>query len=230
MTEAEWLTCVDPGPLLTAQRGQVTDRKARLFAVACCRRIESFLVDPRAVEALAVAERFADGEATDEQRSAARKAAQQVAQVRGTVRRPTTPKGDRRAASAVYYAVAGEAWDAAWHARDLVLEVRAWQWGGCADATTARQAEQRAQAELVREILGNPFQPVVLDPAWLTWNGGLIAGLAQTIYTERAFDRLPILADALEDADCADRRILGHCRTGHHVRGCWVIDLLLGKG
>ena len=66
--------------------------------------------------------------------------------------------------------------------------------------------------------------------AWLAWNDGTIRKMAQVIYGDRAFDRLPLLADALEDAGCTDADILGHCRTpGEHVRGCWVVDLLLGK-
>jgi hypothetical protein len=62
------------------------------------------------------------------------------------------------------------------------------------------------------------------------WNDGAVVKLAESIYTERAFDRLPILADALEDAGCTDAAVLDHCRgPGPHVRGCWVVDLVLGK-
>jgi hypothetical protein len=69
-----------------------------------------------------------------------------------------------------------------------------------------------------------------MDAAWLAWNGGAIPRLAQTIYGQRAFERLPVLGDALEDAGCADRDVLDHCRGDRpHVRGCWVVDLLLGK-
>ena len=75
------------------------------------------------------------------------------------------------------------------------------------------------------------FRPVALNTAWLAWNDGTIPKLAQAIYDDRAFDRLPILADALEDAGCTDADILGHCRGGgEHTRGCWVVDLVLGKG
>ena len=66
--------------------------------------------------------------------------------------------------------------------------------------------------------------------SWLAWNDGAIRKMAQVIYDDRAFDRLPLLADALDDAGCTDAAILGHCRGGgEHVRGCWVVDLLLGK-
>jgi hypothetical protein len=84
-----------------------------------------------------------------------------------------------------------------------------------------------AQAALFREILGNPFRPVTADPAWLT---STVVSLAQAIYADRAFDRLPILADALEDAGCTNADLLKHCRqAGGHARGCWAVDRLLGK-
>jgi hypothetical protein len=85
----------------------------------------------------------------------------------------------------------------------------------------------QALALLIRDIFGNPFRPVKVAPAWRTSTG---VELAQAIYDERAFDRLPILADALEDAGCTNADVLEHCRqTGIHARGCWVVDLLLGK-
>ena len=99
-----------------------------------------------------------------------------------------------------------------------------------ADVTAARLPELRWQSNLVRDILGNPFRPVWFDPSWIAWNDGTVRKLAQVISDDRAFDRLPILADALEDAGCTDTDILGHCRNGgEHVRGCWVVDALLGK-
>ena len=82
----------------------------------------------------------------------------------------------------------------------------------------------------IRDIVGNPFRPVAVSPTCLAWNDGTVRKIAQAIYDDRAFDRLPILADALEDAGCDDADILAHCRSGgEHVRGCWVVDLLLGK-
>jgi hypothetical protein len=79
----------------------------------------------------------------------------------------------------------------------------------------------------VRDIFGNPFRPVAVDPSWLTET---VVALAEGIYQERAFDRMPILADALEDAGCDDADVLNHCRQpGEHVRGCWVVDLLTGR-
>jgi len=79
----------------------------------------------------------------------------------------------------------------------------------------------------IRDIFGNPFRPVAFDPAW---QSETVVALATGIYAERAFERMPILADALEEAGCDNTDILNHCRgDGPHVRGCWVVDLVLGK-
>ncbi|MBN9518635.1 hypothetical protein J0H58_08975 [bacterium] len=80
---------------------------------------------------------------------------------------------------------------------------------------------------LVRDIFGNPFRLVALDPAWRT---EAAVALARGMYESRDFTPMSVLADALEDAGCAGTDVLGHCRgSGPHVRGCWVVDLLLGK-
>lgn len=87
--------------------------------------------------------------------------------------------------------------------------------------------EQRVQTDYLRDVFGNPFRPAALDPSWLT---AAVVGLARGVYDDRTFDRLPVLGDALEDAGCTDADILAHCRRdGPHVRGCWAVDLLLGK-
>jgi hypothetical protein len=97
-------------------------------------------------------------------------------------------------------------------------------------AMSSAQPGCAAQTALLREVFGNPFRPVAVDPYWLAWNDGTVVRLAQVVYEERAFDRLPILADALEEAGCDNTDILSHCRQpGEHVRGCWALDLLLGK-
>jgi hypothetical protein len=83
------------------------------------------------------------------------------------------------------------------------------------------------QAVLIREVFGNPFVTSEFEARWRTSN---VVDLARTIYEERVFDRMPILADALMDAGCADESILDHCREPRsHVRGCWVVDLILGR-
>jgi hypothetical protein len=93
------------------------------------------------------------------------------------------------------------------------------------------ESEMGYQADLLRELFGNPFRPTTPpSPGVLAWHHGTVVKVAQAIYDEREFDRLPILADALLDAGCEDESILSHCRgPGPHVRGCWVIDLILGK-
>ena len=84
------------------------------------------------------------------------------------------------------------------------------------------------QVALLRDIVGNPFRPATFDPAWRT---STVVALARQMYDSRDFTAMPILADALQDAGCTSDAILGHCRDAHatHVRGCWVVDLVLGK-
>src|SRR5947209_6645422 len=95
-------------------------------------------------------------------------------------------------------------------------------------AAAARQAEERIQAGLLRDIFGNPFrQPTAPEPAILAWNDKTVTRIAQAIYQDRAFDRLPVLADALLEAGCDDEELLAHCRgDAPHATGCWVVDLL----
>jgi len=87
--------------------------------------------------------------------------------------------------------------------------------------------DQTAQLEFLRDIIGNPFRPVTFSPSWRTEH---TVGIAAKMYDEREFAAMPILADALQEAECEDADILAHCREpGVHVRGCWVVDLVLGK-
>ena len=96
---------------------------------------------------------------------------------------------------------------------------------------TARRAERAIQATLLRCLFGNPFRPSApLPHAVLAWNDGTVRRIAEGIYQERAFNRMPVLADALLDAGCEDEALFQHCREpGSHVRGCWAVDLILGK-
>ncbi len=113
------------------------------------------------------------------------------------------------------------AWEAADPSPRALIVVRV-AWDSDADAAWL--------AALVRDIFGNPFRRPHLDWAWLKWEGGTVARLAEGAYQDRAFDRLPVLADALEEAGCADTDILSHLRGGGpHARGCWALDLLLGR-
>jgi hypothetical protein len=98
-------------------------------------------------------------------------------------------------------------------------------------ARLAREKAASDQASFLRDLFANPFAPPPApSQTCLAWGGRTVPKLAAAIYEERAFDRLPILADALEESGCTDAAILAHCRTpAVHVRGCWVVDLLLGK-
>jgi hypothetical protein len=97
---------------------------------------------------------------------------------------------------------------------------------------TTEQAERAAQADLPRDIFGPlPFRDVQIDQAWVTWNDGTVRRIAQGIYDEKAFGRMVILADALLESGCDCEEMIEHCREQGtvHVRGCWCLDLLLGK-
>lgn len=114
------------------------------------------------------------------------------------------------------------------------LSVPAW-WAVQAEEAQARKAraareaaERRGQSELLRELLGNPFQPMALAPDWLRWHDGAVGRVARAIDEEETYEQMPVLGDALEDAGCDDREILDHLRgPGPHVRGCWVLDRIL---
>src|SRR5262249_39437107 len=84
--------------------------------------------------------------------------------------------------------------------------------------------ELAKQAAFWGDIIGNPFRPVGVDRSWLTWNERTVPKIAQSIYDDRRFEDLPILADSLEEAGCTDEQVLEHCRgRGLHARGCWVV-------
>jgi hypothetical protein len=235
MTEAEWRTCADPALLLKVLCTQcgASKRKWRLFACACVRRIRHLIDLDVSRQAVEVAERFAEGQVSAEDREAAIQAAY------GPVDPSADPEqtGNVLGALAAFWAITGEAAQAAEAAVDAVFD--AVLLTGPSIPKTANRAceahcaEEDFQCRLARDIFGPcPFssQPAIASMIF-AWNDGGVRSLAQLIYTECAFDRLPFLADALEDAGCTDRAILGHCRgPGPHVRGCWVVDLLLGKG
>jgi hypothetical protein len=203
-------------------RSRVSDRKLRLFAVACCRRLWPLLRDERSRRAVEVAESYADGTASESQRQAADQAAAEA------FTEASAPLFSRSANASLVIAcweVAGEA------ARNTLLNCST----ACYDYsfkfwTYRRQREEarRDHLGLLRDLFGNPFRPVTTDSAWLT---STVVTLATGIYVDRAFDRLPILTDSLQDAGCESADILDHCRgPAPHVRGCWVVDLVLGKG
>lgn len=221
MTEAEWLKSFDSQAMIAVVSNKGSARLWRLLAVAGLRRIEDSLPDLRSRNALAVAERFADANASVEELSAARiqaeEAAHYFADEEYALEPETRGKPDLEAR---YQTILQAMLDA-----KAVLLCVAENIGD-----TIARAERLHFPDLFREIFGNPFRWKILDPAWLASNDGSVRRTAQRIYDDRSFDEMPILADALEAAGCRDADILEHCRRpGEHVRGCWVLDLLLEK-
>jgi len=204
MIATEWLNAADPHPMLEFLRGKASDRKLRLFAVACSRRIWS-VIDDLGRAAVEAAENFADGHIGSDELRAARLACQ------------------------------GAGGQASWYAAATNPEIAARNAARSAQAGVANNplrgteaGELLAQAALVREVFGtHPFSAITVDPVWLT---PTVVQLAQTIYNDGAFERMPELADALHESACVDEEILSHCReAGPHVRGCWVLDLVVDK-
>jgi hypothetical protein len=243
MREQHWLSWIDPEKMLRGLKSAPSERKLRLFALACCRRIERFITDPRSQACLAFVEQHIETSPLRKKgRPAVEKAARQAyqdADANFTAGRPNRTAGlmAANAADAALYALGKDPlrvaiYTAAWAANAVAWSDQIAQGNLTADGfePEMRVPEERHQVELLRDIIGNPFRPAKLDPGWLSWNDGTVGKIAQAVYDERAFDRLGILADALEDAGCTDAGILEHLhQPGPHVRGCWVVDLLLGK-
>ena len=233
MTETEWLACTDPEWMPDFLKGRASGRKLRLFACACLRRMVHLgWPDAEPSKALEVSEAFADGRA----------GAGQLAEVRSNLwaMGGISPKWAVNCAGhAVLDDDAHEAATGAVHMGRQFYYLRAAarrkgrNWfvydvnPETPEGIAAREVGSKEQAEILRDVTGNPFRPVTLDPPWLT---PAVVSLARTIYDERAFGRVPELANALVKAGCTNRDILEHCRSGGpHVRGCWVVDLILGK-
>jgi hypothetical protein len=214
VTEAEWLVATDPESMLECVEGKASERKLRLFTVACCRRVwpNTGKHGRRAVE---VAERYADGQTTEREL----KDAEHVAS-----HRPYAGDDAARAAC-----MSKQGFSIGQVALVAILAV---------GPQAAQAAERIAQTRTLRCIFGNPLRPA---PEGVSvhgsWRGNAVTQIARAAYEEcRLQDgtldpsRLVVLADALEDAGCTDSDLLGHVRSpGPHVRGCWAVDLVLGK-
>jgi hypothetical protein len=213
MTEAEWLACGDPGPMLQFLGDRASWRKLRLFGCACCRRGWHLLQDEWSRKAVVAAEQYADRLLS----------AAEVIAFEESDRPDSWQSTEPAAAAAAGLTIAIWA-PARWGAAQAAQSIR-----NC--ATIRADEEALHQAQLLRDIFGSsPFCRLSVPAPWLEWDDGTVPKIVQAIYDERRFSDLPILADALEDAGCADETILAHCRNGgEHVRGCWVVDLLLGK-
>jgi hypothetical protein len=222
MTQSEWLSCTDPTPMLEALRGNASERKLRLFACACCRRIWNLLEDKRSRKAVEVAEAFCKGTATDVELEANRDKAHEA----------FYPVSGADVENATFWAAAfvadGPAFFVAQHVAAFVCE-----------AVVNVASEGPALANLLRDVFGDTFRaPPALPPCVSTWNGGIVLRLAEAVYEDRVLragtfraDRVAVLADALEEAGCQEASVLTHLRDqGSHWRGCWVVDWLLAKG
>jgi hypothetical protein len=220
MTETEWLAWDDS---LEMQDYLVScnasSRKLRLFTVACCRRIWHLLTEEQCRKAVELAESYADGLCNSETLRVASERARLIAS-----------DLDDNAQDAADAAASTASEDVHRYAHMVIF---------CASKAvyttySAKMAERAAQADSLREIFGNPFRPFVLETQCLT---PVVVSLAQAVYDSRILPagtldptRLAILADALEDAGCTEAAILDHLRgPGPHVRGCFVVDLILAK-
>ena len=248
MTETEWLASTDPQPMLEYLRGKVSDRKLRLFACACARQSRHLLDDQRSRTAVEVTEKYADGLATKEELVAARNAA----------RNATENTAWDTAWDTAWYTAWYTAWSASWAAaRDAArAAARAAARDAARDAAraAARDAARAKQANLLRDIFGNPFRQVQLvvchcgacvQPRRQHHNGPCarrrmltptVRQLTQAAYDHRQPDgsldpvSLAAVADSLEEAGCDRQEVLVHLRSpGPYYRGMWSLDMVLGK-
>ena len=213
MTEAEWLTCEEPQAMLVHLGESTSQRKLRLFTCACFRAGEPWEEKWHQIrDTIPLAEQLADGIAndTDVQRALAT-----VSYPRGTPSPITCLLSTN-----VFSYVASVGSDLAAYTIGVLAEQE--------DVFATMDVERAKQTAILRDIFGNPFRPVTFAPAWRT---DTAVALARQMYEGRDFGAMPILADALQDAGCDSAEVLSHCRdaTAAHVRGCWVVDLVLGK-
>jgi hypothetical protein len=204
------------------RQGRLTDRKARLFGCACCAVVWDLLEAGACRTTVELAERYADGRAEPQDLDSA-----------GRMAYYPRCKGRRSARHEAHQAThALLTPDDAGRVLEFVVEtVEQAHFLGLEERLT-ESAEPLPLPALLRCVFSDASRPLPgVDPAWLIWNGGLVRRIAEAAYDDRAFDRLLVLADALEAAGCGDAEVLGHLRgPGPHVRGCWAVDLLLGKG
>ena len=224
MSEAAWLTCGSRGQMRSFLSGRAFSRvrcRWLRFNLACLERIPELLDDPASHHFL----RVITGYASDPNRDTSRQFISEQAVVRevrrGFYSRRNQPLMDARCSASL-------ALEAVVEYTLKTSEMVATAIGRRAGRNwPVRNAELRAHCDLLRDIFGNPFRPVVFDPRWLSASA---VALARTAYETRNFSLLPILADALEDARCDSAEVLNHCRgLGLHVCGCWVVDGVLGR-
>jgi hypothetical protein len=207
MTEAEWLWAATPAEILD-RLPTATSRKRRLFCVACCWQVLTVYPDPIISAALTSAEQYADGW---ERREVVSSAAGQLWFAHSPARIADAVRALCRFGTDFDHNIVLSCLSSL-HEQDRPDDI----------------AEHAARQALLPELFGNPFRPVTFSPSWRT---DTAITLASQMYESREFSAMPILADALQDAGCDNTDILNHCRDANqvHVRGCWVVDLVLGK-
>lgn len=232
---------MEGGTLADGPSQRITPGQLRSFAGACCQRLTSLPLNEVSRQALEAFGRYTHGDAP---RAQVRKELEQFERLAAEKRQEIAIVGvirdfrDEDASSAAECA-SSAMWQMAWGvSRHRLIasygisdpnDLYMWGFDGPPDRhwRDACAAETAVQAGLLREVVGNPFQPRTVDPAWLSWRGGTIARLAEQIHSGDSFELLPVLADALEEAGCTDAWLLGHCRAAEgHVRGCWAVESL----
>jgi hypothetical protein len=213
MTEAEWRACEDPQLMLehvrqTIRVGRAEGRKNYLLAVACSRLVWGLINDERLRRGVLWAEAFADD--TDDPNEWP----DIVSDVHYAYQSISTSDSRGLAIALAVYRLTQKT--PSYASSDVLF------------ASTNSAGFNPAGAALIRDTFGNPFRPIVFSPSWRT---DTAIALARQMYASRDFSGMPILADALQDAGCDNADILEHCRDVKqtHVRGCWVVDLVLGK-
>ena len=203
MTEEKWATCRDPRQILDYHTMKKDPRRLRLLAAACVRRAVPEGSPSLFEQVIGTAEAYAESKVDRAAFLAARKAV-----------RKATREARRR----------NDLLDALRWLTDDAMEALT---GAIETIRPKNPAGRAAECELIRCLFGTPDGPPAIDPAPIT---ATVHALAEGISADRAFDRMPVLADALEEAGCTDSAVLLHCRRpGAHASGCWVIDRLLGK-
>jgi hypothetical protein len=235
MSEGRWLDGLDPEPMLEALHGQISPRKLRLIACAACRYVWSYLGDERTRNAVEVAERFADGMESAETLAHASPESQGVfsdMDMAGSQFLFATS-----AVNCACWADGSDLYEVVKRCLVAAVHVGVYQAGRDVDSgkipnppnweMLVKKREKGRMARLVREVAGNPFKPIAFAAQWQTDS---VRAIASTAYAERRFELLPDLATSLEAAGCKNKLILEHCRDPRpHYRGCWAVDLVLGK-
>jgi hypothetical protein len=221
MTDEElWRLSGVPQVLLDLAREHTTQRKLRLVACAYARNAWDLLTDERSRNAVQVAESFADSNCNLGHLNFAQDDAALVAS--HSLKRDPNSLGTRAERLAVA-ATNEDAYAAVFMGTVDVPHL----YPSCVGYGSEFNNSCREQSPLLRDIFGNPFRPVTFDPAWRAAD---TSGIAARMYDSRDFSAMPILADALEEAGCTNPDLLLHAREpGVHIRGCWVVDLVLGK-